>query len=344
MKEGDEMSELRLSASTMMWSMDINVTPISETSIELVLTENSYSSRSEEFDWQVIEPAFDLITQVGKALLDTPDWWIEGSVPVSVEPGSSIDEDYLTLCWCNSDYRVVGQLLSHMDQEQRINIHQWLGGFEGVELVAGAKSLVSWMEINYTEWVDVLDRFGQPQGTDWWINTTTVLNQEINEKERKKWEAERKRIDRKYGKAEVVSDFQGLVGKYGRLIPMGYFLHMTKFSSPIPGPISDALLMAWGRRMRDIPCGDDGFSATTGPITHSDADLVFARWILQNDKGEIIRRLKLIDEADAQNALSKLRKMAEIGRADLSRKTRNQAAGTIGRWFSNMRVALDPDV
>ena len=58
------IDNIRLSASTMMWSMDIDVSLVSEDKLRLVLKEESVSSRTETIEWDVSEPPYDLFSQV----------------------------------------------------------------------------------------------------------------------------------------------------------------------------------------------------------------------------------------------------------------------------------------
>ena len=71
-----------------------------------------------------------------------------------------------------------------------------------------------------------------------------------------------------------------MIEQYGRSIPAGFLLHMTKFEPPPAGDISDALLLAWGRLTKKIR-GEGEVSATTFGVSHGDGDLAFAHWLLE---------------------------------------------------------------
>ena len=77
-------------------------------------------------------------------------------------------------------------------------------------------------------------------------------------------------------------------------------------------------------------------------VNHGDGDLVFASWLLKDQKSEKLERLKSQGCTDAKAALDKLHEMAERGRAFLKQRHFNQAA-TFGKGIAKMRVTLDPD-
>ena len=102
--KSDHIDGVRVSASSMVWSVDIDVTIDSPESIQLTLVENSVSSRTESIEWEFSDPPRDLITQIGKFLIESVDWRISGLVPVSVTPGTNIDDEFLAVCWCESEF------------------------------------------------------------------------------------------------------------------------------------------------------------------------------------------------------------------------------------------------
>src|SRR4051812_26880470 len=92
---------LVLSASSMMWSMVVEVRQIKPRVLRLSLVEESAESRRDHFDWKIAEGPDDLITQVGRSLLTNTDWAIDGNVAVRVQPAQEGDSEYLALCWCS---------------------------------------------------------------------------------------------------------------------------------------------------------------------------------------------------------------------------------------------------
>lgn len=340
----DRIETLRLSASQMMWSMDIEITATSKSEIELRLTENSVSSRSEKATWKITEPPYDLVTQIGKALLDDADWQIMGLMHVHLDPGSSIDDEYLSLCWCESEFQIVGQFLSIVDPEERKEIHQIFNGFKDPVLLSSASLVLEWAEKEFLEWQDVIDQFGKPDGKFWWENISAYIEKNLREERETREVENRRRVEETFGFTEVVKDFVGLIEKFGRDIPSGYFLHMTKFPAPDPSQVSDEILMAWGRLDGKIPQGTDGMIAQIpGLSLNGQEDFVFAHWILKDEKEEKLKRIKKIDDLDARCALDKLRKIASEGHEKLSRRPGNQAEATIGRGLAKMKASLDPD-
>ena len=105
--KSDHIDGVRVSASSMMWSLDIDVTIDSPESIQLTLVENSGSSRTESIEWEFSDPPHDLITQIGKFLIESVDWRISGLVPVSVTPGTNIDDEFLAVCCVNLNSRML---------------------------------------------------------------------------------------------------------------------------------------------------------------------------------------------------------------------------------------------
>jgi hypothetical protein len=336
------VDSLRISASTMMWSMNIDVFIGSSKKIELTLVESSVSSRTENIEWEFSDPPYDLITEVGKFLIDSGDWRISGFVPVSVMPGTNIDGEFLAVCWCETEFEDVGALLTMVSLEQRASLHELFGGFSNRDIQAIAEPIIEKLR-PYGGWEEIIDRFGIPDGLEWWKRVAAEIKQElIIEKEVAAKRAD-EFLDKDFGRPELVGNFEALLKKYRNRIPAGYLLHATKFEAPKAGEVSDALLMSWGRLKRSIPSGAGNISAQIGNVGVRDGDLAFAHWLLKDKKAEKLDRIREREEEPAKAVMRKLRRIADEGLSQLEQKPTSYA-GKIGIWIAKTRVILDPDV
>lgn len=328
---------LKLSAFSMMWSMDVDVEVLSSKRLKLKLSESSTDNRVETLVWKFSTPPFDVISQTGKALLENPEWRISGLSRVTATPGSDVDGDFLSLCWSESDFDSVAKFLSLLEPKHREAVHGAFHGFDNGELARVSNTILEslpWLEA----WNDLIQRFGLPGAKAGWIALERKLNEESQRLRAARQEAEKKKAERQPVQSEVMSDLDRLVRRYGRKIPGHLLSHITRYPAPSSGGLSDVLLLAWGRRKRRIPG-----SAHMPGLTHGDADLGFAHWILKADKKTKVQRIKSLDDADARSVLIKLRKMADAGRIELSLPPSNQAQVVFGRGLARMKVSLDPD-
>lgn len=348
-KRGRKVLSLHAS-STMMWTTDIDVIHMSKRRLKLVLMEQSITydrPRREVIHWKIQYSPYDLVSQVGMALLEDPrDWSIEGSGSITAEPASSIDEEYLALCWHNSEYRVVGELLTDVGADERAAIHHVFGGFQDPDLLHCCEVIAAWRRRRGGSWVDVAAQApcspALTRERSWWLSLASAL-----EKEMKAQDAEKaRRHVRTYGEASLFSDLKALVERCGSDIPPGYLLHMTLFSAPPAGPVFDAIVMAWGRRRVPLPAGEGEVVARISCVSIGDPDFAFAAWLFREDKRNKLARLRSLDDSDAGEALNKLRKMAARGRSELDRLKPGSCSGlalSIGRWLASIKVSLDPD-
>lgn len=351
-KRGSKLLSLSTS-SMMLWTMDIDVVYLSRHRIKLVLLEQSITydrPRRERFQWKIQYPPYDIVSQVGMALLsDERDWGIEGTGRIKAEPASEVDEDYLALCWHRSEYTVVGELLSDVGPIERAAIHQAFGGFQDPELLSCCRVLWAWMRRRGATWSDLVARSpSSPEVTgsrSWWRNTASAFRAELEEEDARRERERALAFAKKYGEASLFSDLASLVEKRGREIPPGYLLHMTLFPPPASGPVSDVLAMAWGRQGRPLPAGEGEVTARFFNVSMGDGDFAFAAWLFRTDKRIKMERLLALADADAEDALNKLVEIAAIGRRQLSRLRPGSASGlalSIGRYLAKTRASLDP--
>ena len=333
-------NKVRISASSMMWSMDIDVTVVSSKRISLKLVENGVSSRTEEAEWEFTDPTYDLFSQIGLFLLDSGDWRISGLVPVFVLPESKIDGEFLSVCWCASEFESVGRLLALVNTEQRESIYELFDGFKNQNLQAISEPFLESLGL-YGEWEEITDRFGTPDGLEWWKRNADELKQElINEKD-KKARHEAESLEKEFGNPELVGNLEALINKYGDKIPAEFLLHVTKFPPPDAGLISDALLLAWGRLKSPMPRGKGPLYAQVGGIGVGDGDLAFAHWLLKNKKIEKLNRIRTEDSL-AKATFKKLRSIADDGKSRLKKMPTSQAEA-LGVGIAKMKTYLDPD-
>jgi hypothetical protein len=337
----------------MLSAMDIEVVYLSRHRIKLMLLEQIITydrPLREQFQWKIQYQPYDIVSQVGMALLsDSHDWGIDGTGRIKAEPASEVDEEYLALCWHRSEYTVVGELLSDVSPVERVTIHQAFGGFQDPELLSCCEVLRAWMRRRGAAWSDLVAR--SPSSPDvtrsrsWWRNTASALRAELEEEDARRERKKALAFAKKYGEASLFSDLASLVEKHGREIPPGYLLHMTLFPPPPAGPVSDVLAMAWGRQGRPLPAGEGEVAARFFSVWIGDGDFAFAAWLFRTDKRNKMERLLALADADAESALNKLVEIAAIGRRDLSRLRPGSASGlalSIGRGLARARASLDP--
>ena len=331
------VTSAQLSASTMMWSMDVDVTMTSKKKLKLVLVENSEAGRTESDTWKFIDPPYDFISQVGKYFIEASDWRISGHVPVHVTTGTEVDSAYLSMCWCDTGLDSTAKLLTKLSPDLRGSIHALFAGFEGIELNSIAEPIVAEI-IPYGDWEDIIERFGEPSDLAWWEETSATLKTEQVQKKEAFAQAETARIKRDFGTPEMVGDFENLIKKFGDKIPVGYLLHLTAFDAPDPGEISDIFLMAWGKQKKPIP-GHSGI----GRHFLGGGDLNFATWLLSSSKSEKLSRLRDRKEVHAKEVFRKLKRIADKGRIGVENKPSSQG-GAMAWRYAKLAVSLDPDI
>lgn len=147
-----------------------------------------------------------------------------------------------------------------------------------------------------------------------------------------------------YGDATLVSDFHKVIELYGRDIPPGFLLHMTRFPSPPAGEISDALFLAWSRF--DFGAGEfDRLAAFPGQTYPDDNDLTFACWLLKEGKEEKLARLSKSEAPDRAKAHQRIVSIAARGREELKNYAQQLAAlvetGRDAKQFVDSRAAAN---
>jgi len=331
-----------ISASTMMWSMDIDATMTSNKKLKLVLVENSVSSRTETDHWEFIEPPYDFISQLGKFFLEGSDWRISGLVPVQITPGTKIDNAYLGICWCETEFEDTSKLLSKLDPDLRKSIYTLFGGFETIELQTIAEPFVADLT-PYGDWEEITERFGEASDLAWWKKVSATLKNEQTLKKEALAQAETERIEKTFGTPDLVGDFEKLINEFGDNIPGGYLLHLTAFDAPEPGKFSDTFLLAWGKLKTPVPSNSGSSSVHIGGVSFGEGDLRFAHWILKTNKSEKLARLRNCNEGQANDIFKKLQRIADKGRTQLEKKPSNHAEAAIGMGLAKMRSSLDPE-
>jgi hypothetical protein len=231
--------------------------------------------RRDHFDWKIVEGPDDLITQVGRALLGITDWSIAGHAPVGVRPANEGDAEFLELCWCDWEYRPVGVMLSDFGADQRAIIGGAFGHFADPRLRRAAKAYLDWKDEVGGDVEELIATYGAVGDEDWWSRVADALIEKVDAIRCQKNARKKKKFEASYGNATFVAEFGKVIKQYGRKIPAGFLLHMTKFPAPPAGNISDALLLAWGRLGKKIK-GGGGVSAETLGVSHGDGDLAFA--------------------------------------------------------------------
>lgn len=335
--------KLTLSASTMMWSIDITITKKSKSQLELTVVEESGEYRREIFYWNVNEPPMDFVTQAGKALLEIENWHISGKLNEDYDTSTDIDDIFLYICWYSPNYGSLGKFLTHLYPKQRKNIHTVFGSFFNKSFTEIFYVILEYMEHEHLGWEDIIEEFGIPTQKKSWEDIKSKIESRIENKINREKINKSRSLKRKFGDPDFIINFDKVLEKFGRKVPPGHLLHMTKFPAPGPGKLSDELLMAWGHLKKKIPSYSNEINIQIPISFTGQEDIIFAKWILAHKKSEKIERIKMLSDPDAVIALTKLRKISFEGKGILSRSSQNQASATYGKAIARLKASLDPD-
>jgi hypothetical protein len=114
-----------------------------------------------------------------------------------------------------------------------------------------------------------------------------------------------------FGRPNEVSDFSALAARFSNRIPAGYLVHVTQFSRPPVGEITDALLRSWARYRRlptRMPEDPRPIISITGRDWGSrDEDECFLRWISDGGRDtSAVERLSFYADSESQRCLKKI--------------------------------------
>ena len=107
-------------------------------------------------------------------------------------------------------------------------------------------------------------------------------------------------------------------------IPAHHLSRITCLIQPCPGRVTDALFISWSRLAGPLPQHPD--QDTTFGIHHCDVDLIFALWLLDEQKQQVLSRLKVLEDTVW------LRGIEDSGRWPV------RAVGTLGRSRMGQRA------
>ena len=140
--------------------------------------------------------------------------------------------------------------------------------------------------------------------------------------------------------------YEALTKRYGTAIPAHHLSRITCLIQPCLGRVTDALFISWSRLVDPLPQHPD--QDTTFGIHHCDVDLIFAHWLLDDQKQKVLSRLNDLEDALWLRGIEKLRQMAGEGRERLreiesGRWTAPGVARAMAHALAGARRDLDPD-
>jgi hypothetical protein len=337
---------LRAMASTMAWGADLIAARSRGSKRAVFYVDLSGPSEVLPKGWDFLGLVQGewLIQEIAELIYQFYEYRIDGLLHAAIEykegPVSDAESELLSLCWCR-EHEADGCQPFYLILKREGLERTWrkFGSLTNPDLIAIAREATVAFDLDAGQNLDrspLAADFGVP-GSDEWFKRVESVTRKYHQK-RIETEARATALSEQSARRQeqriariklVVADLERLVNKYGARIPCSYLAHLPKTPRPVPGPLSDAILLSWDA------CGGNVPNVAVPANLHWPGSLFLLHWVMKGQASEVLHSLAQCGHP-GKNVIRRIERMVDAAKEDLQRGFGGGSGGPI--WFGIRRA------